>query len=812
MALDQPDEAIEALKAGLALQPQAEELKTRLLEAMKRKSEKLPAVQERRRNPTIFLKTREARRPREVRVFLSSTFKDMEGERAYLAKNVFPELEAFCAARNVKFTTVDLRWGITAADSQNGKVLSLCLSQVDLCRPYFVSFVGDRYGWSQVPGRKDELLRQTFETAMREHPWLEKYQDRSITEIEILYGALLQDRNVSKVFPDPTHCFLYIRDSDVSRRGGPDFVESNAEIVKKMEDLKLRLRESYCLVKDYGEPEQLGQSLLEQLRTAINDDFPKDNMPPAERENTAHLMYAEALLGVHLPRQAHLKQLEAFFNGPSSLAVVSGPPGIGKGHFAASWFLDHHTFHPKMCRVLHFVQGGARGNPLSVLLTRLMSSLKKHFGWALPIPDNLEQLLVEFPAWLQRTGSVAGPRGRICLVVDGIDQCDDPAAQELRWLPKLLPKSIKVILTSRPGALADRLLKRGASEVKLEPFSLDEIDSFATDHLANYGKRLSPAQKNQLLGSDSPINNPLFLRTLLDQIRTYATFETLGAELTRYLSAKTHEALYGLIFKAWQSEAGAKLVSDVLSLLWCAKYGLEERELTALLNLDRQQQFQFLWLNLSPHLVSRGGVFRFSNPYLASAVEQSFINGEAGKRAIAAQMVAYFEALPICRRKAHELPHLLLMAGQSEGKLAAFLSHPEIFSFLAGPDERADLLRYWAVANKTTAPRQIVVLMQAGLKTYLSETHPLLDLSGAIPRGQLSASAVKLLHQIAEFFSDLGQYTAAKDIFQQLISPTGTKQDKPSAKDLLGLARAEIELGRFAGDLALTHRGCNGGC
>ena len=47
---------------------------------------------------------------RTVRVFVSSTFRDMHAERDWLARVVFPELRERCAARELHLTDVDLRW------------------------------------------------------------------------------------------------------------------------------------------------------------------------------------------------------------------------------------------------------------------------------------------------------------------------------------------------------------------------------------------------------------------------------------------------------------------------------------------------------------------------------------------------------------------------------------------------------------------------------------------------------------------------------------------------------------------------------
>jgi aspartate oxidase len=44
----------------------------------------------------------------ELRVFLSSTFRDLQSERAHLLNKIFPELRHECRTRGVEFTEVDL--------------------------------------------------------------------------------------------------------------------------------------------------------------------------------------------------------------------------------------------------------------------------------------------------------------------------------------------------------------------------------------------------------------------------------------------------------------------------------------------------------------------------------------------------------------------------------------------------------------------------------------------------------------------------------------------------------------------------------
>ncbi len=100
---------------------------------------------------------------RVVRVFVSSTFRDMQAERDELVKRVFPELRKLCEMRGVTWGEVDLRWGVTDEQKAEGRVLPICLQEIERCRPYFIGLLGERYGW--VP---DELRPVLVE----QEPWL----------------------------------------------------------------------------------------------------------------------------------------------------------------------------------------------------------------------------------------------------------------------------------------------------------------------------------------------------------------------------------------------------------------------------------------------------------------------------------------------------------------------------------------------------------------------------------------------------------------------------------------------------------------
>ena len=90
---------------------------------------------------------------RQIRVFISSTFRDMQDERDYLMKRTFHKLRKLADERDVTLTELDLRWGITEEESKSGKVVAICLREIENSIPFFIGIIGNRYGW--VPERED---------------------------------------------------------------------------------------------------------------------------------------------------------------------------------------------------------------------------------------------------------------------------------------------------------------------------------------------------------------------------------------------------------------------------------------------------------------------------------------------------------------------------------------------------------------------------------------------------------------------------------------------------------------------------------
>lgn len=108
---------------------------------------------------------------RVIRVFISSTFADMQRERTLLQSRVFPAVRRLCVMNDWRFEAIDLRWGITAQQTANNLTLDICLAEVERCRnisprPNLLILSGQRYGWIPLP---DHLPVELFNYISQEY-------------------------------------------------------------------------------------------------------------------------------------------------------------------------------------------------------------------------------------------------------------------------------------------------------------------------------------------------------------------------------------------------------------------------------------------------------------------------------------------------------------------------------------------------------------------------------------------------------------------------------------------------------------------
>ena len=171
------------------------------------------------------------------KLFVSSTFKDMQLERDALGKRVIPELNMRLVDYGTKITQTDLRWGIStsemSAEEGEQKVLNVCLEEINKARPYMIVMIGDRYGWEP----SSSIIKMA---ASGRDISLESY-DISVTQLEIEYIAFTGRWDESRIF-------FYFRDfdyGDMSQSERETYECESLEARKKLDELKARIEKRF---------------------------------------------------------------------------------------------------------------------------------------------------------------------------------------------------------------------------------------------------------------------------------------------------------------------------------------------------------------------------------------------------------------------------------------------------------------------------------------------------------------------------------------------------------------------------------------
>uniref|UniRef100_A0A3Q3EKU1 TROVE domain-containing protein n=1 Tax=Labrus bergylta TaxID=56723 RepID=A0A3Q3EKU1_9LABR len=201
---------------------------------------------------------------RGVRVFISSTFRDMHSERDILVQSVFPELRRRAAQHCLYLQEVELRWGVTEEESE--RATELCLSEV--CRSQMmVGVLGERYGL--VPPKP--VLPD-----LPQYSWLASAPaGLSVTEMEI--------RQFEALYPNTCFMsyfyFVFLRSVPVAWRShfAPESKEAESKMVL-FSTFKCRSYQSEWGGVVGGKPylknlEDFGKAVLEDLWTAVVKQF-----------------------------------------------------------------------------------------------------------------------------------------------------------------------------------------------------------------------------------------------------------------------------------------------------------------------------------------------------------------------------------------------------------------------------------------------------------------------------------------------------------------------------------------------------------
>lgn len=516
-----------------------------------------------------------------MRVFISSTFQDMNEIRSHLAINVFPYVRKNLFKRGINFFWIDLRWGITDEEAQAGLVVPKCLQSINDCN-VFIGIIGDYYGTTLCKA-DIETLDLSEESKTRIIRYMDLYENSdgiSITEIEMLHGVLYNHKI-------PNSCFF--------------IKKSNGIEDPRIKRLVKKIKKGNYACHEFSTNEQLGRLLSNYLfeispnyqgdydeiqkefkvQQAILDSYLNDYHADEEFEEPNR-----KLNRVKWDNNRGYFDYNRFYNNHNH--AIAGKWGCGKSSYVSNW-INRIEQTNEYNIVYYFINSsssyntpGEIANYLSCQILRTDEYRNKINVSVLPEHpvDRLHQLLSL--TYL----NISKP---LVIVLDGVENLKDNTescvyAKSLVWVGHVHPNVFFMISAERSDYSIAHF-KDLKIDIQESPILKDDVvKELANHYLKQYHKTVNGNYLDKIAGC-SIFKNPLLFRRFLDLLISCDNNVSLEESIETFSQVPTAQVFISLYFNRLLTYF-PKCYKDLLFYLAVSRNGLYGLELGRLLQED----------------------------------------------------------------------------------------------------------------------------------------------------------------------------------------------------------------------------------
>lgn len=726
---------------------------------------------------------------RQMPIFISSTFQDMQNERDYLMKHSFPKLKEIAVRQSITLTPIDLRWGVTQEESKSGKVVELCLQEIDRCRPFFIGILGGRYGWCP---QIDDFSGNTM--LLDQYRWLQDdiRNGRSLTEIEMQYAVLRRHDHGHAIFFIKSSLKEHSEDKRV-RRLADSIISKGTDLSELTDNHTEPNLEQRCFYSYYDTPEDLAMKVEKAFEKLFHVLFPMDGYQDEfSIEKKAQQAYLHELTDVYVPTVENERISYYLDRMTSKYEMIASDEKCyhGKSAFIANWIKERQK--RSSCDIVyHFIGVGYLGGNYKRILKRLYLEVSALYGADVTEGDgatydrDYSRLLSQL---LQKTEI----RKPLFIILDGLQHLSDyDGSKMLDWFPDLPDNVFMIVTAPSHDASYEVFRRRYDSAFFLYPFEEAEERLFIDRYLQKFGKRLSPTQSDRIISACasaglSPLGgkNILTLKSLLNELVVFGSYELLDERIAYYC-----ENHFGYFFprmlERWEKDFGVEAVRLVLSLIVYSRAGLTETEILDITKAT-PSQWSGIYYSISHLLTLKGGKYYIDKDLVAKEIEKRYFSCE---KDIRQTIIGYFRdsqdnrSVEECLFQYYKL--------QDYDSLYNIIIRLDVFSHLYESSGVAELLPYWNTLYTFDGGRRFRIAAYARQETPIEEKYAriLADIAQFARQVLGDTESTRLLlmkskeildyvahsdyRTLAQVYSGLGDYEMALENIDKALGCTG---------------------------------------
>ncbi len=597
-----------------------------------------------------------------IRVFISSTFRDMQNERNAMVGGVFPMLRRRYKNQCVDITEVDLRWGITERDIDKLALLEICISETLSCVPFFVGLIGDNYG-TLAKTEEIKKLPPAYKRAIGMKSREDLPEGVSLTELEMRAGVFTrQNKDFARFF---------IRTAKETPQGE----------LARLKNLIIDEGYSYST---YDSTEDFEKKAYESLLSLIDSSLPKEPPPPyGDRHYLSHLRLLKKASSTYVANDAFIDFVEKGID-ESCCVYIHGGKGSGKSA-TMSYLIANEGVQRDGEVFFHFADADEESHTADNCIHRLRLYLECVTG----IRSNESG---DYNACLEVVRE-ATLDSRIVLFFDATEKYGDPSLlSRLYALCKINPK---ICVVCSGTALYKSIPAR---QIEIAELVDEQIRQMTVKALRNCGKKLDEGHMSRIFANNC-CRNPLFLTAMLGQLIAYGNHESFEEFFDRLVYLSGFDELFYLTVERLLAHFLGKGLDDnkvylALGLMAYSNMGVRESELSEIVGMLPVERSIFL-ASIEIFITEIDTLIRFNHDLILGAARELLVSKMPQCESyVRERLVSYFEhnERRDGDRAYSELPFQYARLGLL-GKLSEVLCSVECFRYLA-KNQYNGLVRY----------------------------------------------------------------------------------------------------------------------